>query len=753
MTKDLKYLFTLCCLLLAGVFTAGCSDDDSVADETAISIADQYLNLSVEADVTSTTITFTARSSWSATVGSDATSWLSLDTTSGIGGSFTVKVKTTVNTNETSRTGTITLTCSKSAVTITVTQGGSTLVIMEESDIPDFDKYYKPAEFSRMDMLRSDAQWSWCRYKQSEHFFVFWEDGFGNDPNDSSVPSALRVDIDDLLEKAEQFYTTNIEKLGFAEVGQGKSYLDLYKMEIYLLYQTEWLATGSGYDNVIGALWVNPSTCQPVGSTIGHEIGHSFQYQVYCDKLYQGAADDSSQGFRYGYEGSNGGNGFWEQCAQWQSFQDYPNEMFDNYYFDTWLDNCHRHFEHEWMRYASYWLQTYWTAKHGDTTVATVWKESKEPEDAIGAYMRIYCNDDWTTMSDELYDYAARMASYDIDGLREYSDGYQGRYTTTFYDSGDGYYQVAYANCPGTTGFNVVPLNVPDAGTTVTASFEGLNPGSSLASGDPGQYMMSESIAGTRSAYNSGSGLSAIKGWKYSFVALLGDGTRQYGDVYNDVSGMATFTVPTSTEYLWFVVMGCPTQYAVHPWDENELTDNQWPYKVMFTGTDLKGNFTLDTTKDPESTSLSFTLSCDASSSDYELGTIDLEATGYLQQVAQAFVMQPSAISSNTLTILTGTTVTPTEGKVVFGLEQPDGTMSYSYTANSGFYCTADGYVGSWSDGDPIWVEYDADSFILTYGHFPGQSVAGQSYTIKPALVYVKDGVQYKVTIEITLQF
>ena len=70
-------------------------------------------------------------------------------------------------------------------------------------------------------------------------------------------------------------------------------------------------------------------------------------------------------GFRYGYEGSNGGNGFWEQCAQWQSFQDYPEEMFTSYNFDVWLSNNHRHFENEWMRYASYWLQSYWTMKHG----------------------------------------------------------------------------------------------------------------------------------------------------------------------------------------------------------------------------------------------------------------------------------------------------------------------------------------------------------------------------------------------------
>jgi hypothetical protein len=43
----------------------------------------------------------------------------------------------------------------------------------------DFDKYYKPAEFEGMDMLRSDAKWSWFRSKQSEHFFVFWEEVFG----------------------------------------------------------------------------------------------------------------------------------------------------------------------------------------------------------------------------------------------------------------------------------------------------------------------------------------------------------------------------------------------------------------------------------------------------------------------------------------------------------------------------------------------------------------------------------------------
>ena len=90
-----------------------------------------------------------------------------------------------------------------------------------KDDIPNFDRYYKPDEFKNMDMFSESSKYSWTRYRQSEHFFVFWEPGFGSNPNDGSVPKNLRVDIDDLLAKAEQFYTTNIIKTKFSEVGQG----------------------------------------------------------------------------------------------------------------------------------------------------------------------------------------------------------------------------------------------------------------------------------------------------------------------------------------------------------------------------------------------------------------------------------------------------------------------------------------------------------------------------------------------------
>ena len=92
-----------------------------------------------------------------------------------------------------------------------------------------------------MDMFSESAKYSWTRYRQSEHFFVFWEPGFGSDPNDQSVPNNLRVDVHDLLAKAEIFYETYVTKDNFSTIGQGISYLDKYKLEIYLLYTPDWV--------------------------------------------------------------------------------------------------------------------------------------------------------------------------------------------------------------------------------------------------------------------------------------------------------------------------------------------------------------------------------------------------------------------------------------------------------------------------------------------------------------------------------
>ena len=157
-------------------------------------------------------------SNWTATV-TEGADWLSLREKEGIGGYKTLglvceKFVVTVDKGQTAdpastvRNAVVVIKCGASEQTIHVTQTATVVEKVEE--IEDIEKYYKPAEFGNMDMYSSASRWSFARMKQSEHFFVFWEAGFGDDPNAESVPAELRVDIDDLLQKAEKFYNTNI---------------------------------------------------------------------------------------------------------------------------------------------------------------------------------------------------------------------------------------------------------------------------------------------------------------------------------------------------------------------------------------------------------------------------------------------------------------------------------------------------------------------------------------------------------------
>jgi len=617
----------------------------------------------------------------------------------------------------------------------------SSVVVLKPTDITDYAKYYKPQEFKDLDMLRSDSKWSFVRSKQSTHFIVFWAADFGKDPNASTVPEAMRVDVDDLLKKAEAFYDMNVNTLKFAEVGKGKSNLDKYKMEIYLLYQTDWLATGSGYDDVIGALWVNPATCKPVGSVIAHEIGHCFQYQVYADLLVSGGIqNDFTRGFRYGF-GGNGGNGFWEQSAQWQSFQSYPKEAFESSNFGEYTQNYHRHICHEFQRYASYFIHYYWADKHGIDFIGKLWREAKSPEDPIQAYMRLngLTVDQLNT---ELYDAATKFVTWDLDAIRTNGSNYIGKLTYKFYQLADGTYQVAYSRCPGSTGYNVIPLNVPAAGTVLTTTFTGLTSGSALASGDPGQYNDDSKVL-TTNTYNSS--LQTRAGWRYGYVALLSNGQRVYGEMNRKTSADVRFTVPEGCTKLWFVVLGAPSTYTPNAWDEKESNDDQWPYTVKFSNTDILGNITINPNDSPKDLTLTYNVSFAADATAYSGTTVNLNTNGDISKVAQAFVLQPSAITASLLSAK----ATPVEGKIAYAAVEPTGSLNYATTGNGyGFWNDSQGNVIAWGkDNDSrLFSELSPGTFEFSIGQYPGKSKAGDKYTIKDALVYTKAGKQYQVT-------
>lgn len=446
------------------------------------------------------------------------------------------------------------------------------------------------------DYTDPESQWSFKRSKESEHFIVFWDKSFGDDPNRSPVPSNLRVNIDDMLAKAEQFFKTNVEKLGMADVGEGKSRLDEYKMIIHLMYDDGWTAVGSGYDDMIGALWVTPQTSRPVGSTIAHETGHCFQYQVACDYRKNGLSNYTQRGWRYGYgAGGSGGNAFWEQCAQWQAMQDYPNEAF-GYHVSVWLANYHRHVCHEWMRYASYWWPYQLVEKHGYEAYGQLWRESKYPEDPLEAYTRLFCDGNWDTFWDEYFDYATKLQNYQFEAIHQYLSTSARNYKTSLYktttDDGDSY-QVAYASCPETSGINFIRLTGFTQGSEVKVDFTGMNPGDALHTSDPGKSWNADPADGANASkfttvtkYNT-AGNAANRGWHYAFVAVTGSGTNSkttVSEVCKDTNGSVTFTVPQGTTVLSLCVVATPTTYTRHAWDETDANDAQWPYKVQFTG-------------------------------------------------------------------------------------------------------------------------------------------------------------------------
>lgn len=751
---NMKKICNLLLLIIVSTFIA-CSSSEDEIQSTPVILSETEVQ--VDYDVTWYSLTVTSRAIWNAKVETGG-EWLTLKDGKGVGGSNEkLSFEMTRNTTKQPRVANISVTSGTASTNLKVTQGPSTIEEMSESDVPNFNRYYKPAEFSGMNMLRNDAKWSFYRYKQSEHFFVFWDAYFGDDPNSSSLAEGDRVDVDDLLQKAEQFYETNISKLGMVVTGDGKSQLDKYKMEIYLLDPTPewWVATGSGYDNVIGALWVTPSTCKPVGSVIAHEIGHSFQYQVSCDKLLTGEGTETSYGmdcgFRYGF-GPNGAGGcaYWEQCAQWQSFQDYPEVTFSDSFY-AWQQNFHRHFNHEWMRYASVYFQYYMTQKHGIKAYGRIWNESKFPEDPLQTYMRLFCNNDLQTFYADYAEYAQKVLTYDFGDIQKYADDNAKAFKTQMFEV-DGKFRPAYSACPGTTGFNAILLNVPEAGTIVKASLTALSPGSNLAPNDPGEMKNGDNqVVKNVQTYNNQSNRDAS--FRFGFVAIKNGKPLEYGALTKGAEGEATMTVPAGTDKLYLVVVATPDTYNRHEWDDDESDDEQWPYEVSFSGTNVSGHINIDEGAEPQDVELSYDLTCDASQDIYELGRLDFTGNGALEKIATAFALQPATLAGATLPIAAGQTAEPAEGKIALGLLQPDGSIAYSYTANVGFWCSDDGKVDNWGDTAPVYFEYDKDNFVLSYGHRYGVSKTGEKYVVKPVLVYTKGGKQYRATITLNMQF
>lgn len=416
---------------------------------------------------------------------------------------------------------------------------------------------------SDADLQNPNNQWCYERSMQSKHWILFWEAGYGK-----TAPSS----VESILNTADKIFEFYADSLKYLTINQGKSKTDTYKMIIRLRHTDEWEASGSGIDNIIGLLtlsrWAYTSRD---GQTVAHEIGHCFQYQTHCD-------NNNQNGWMYTWANSGNGNVFWEMCAQWQAYKFYPGMQFNNEWLNNTLNGFHKNPLAEELRYNNYFIQDFFCHKQGIDALANLWNKSQNPEDPFQTYMRLYMGSKLTNaqkleqFNNEMWEYGARLTTFDMDGIRERGAGTIGkRQQTQLTKDADGYWCSVAADCVENFGNNAIRLNVPTTDKTIYVDFAG-------EAGKSGFIKYNVTKAG----------------WKLGFVALKKDGTRLYGDVatatYKNPKASIQFDCPSDCSYLWLVVSCAPTSYWSRGWNGTTSDDEQWPYKVKFYQTNVYGN-------------------------------------------------------------------------------------------------------------------------------------------------------------------
>ena len=573
--------------------------------------------------------------------------------------------------------------------------------------------------------------WSKTRSKESENFICYWDKYYTQEPTKLSPNDYYYINVDDLLQKAESFYALNVGRLAFCDEATSK--VRKHKMMILLNHTTTWTCYGGGYDFEIGALWLNPATCKPVGHAVAHEVGHSFQYMCYSDL-----------GGHAGFHDAIGkGAAIWEQTAQWQAAQAYPGEKFR----ESWAVFKYAHnyaMSHEWQRYQSYWWHYYIAEKHGIDMVGKVWRhQMPKAADANEVYMDLM-GYDVKDLFKEYFEYAMKMATLDLDVCRDEAGQYIGDYAYNYVALGGKKYQVAYSSCPQSTGFNIIPLSVPEAGTTINTTFTSLKANSSLADGDPAQYFNGESVyvSADRTKYNTAQ-YYASRGFRLGYVALLKDGTRVYSSVDSiycqsarasrDMSCVTSFEVPENVDRMWMVVVPAPTTYIQHKWDDNVTNDDQWPYTVEFENTNIYGAPFITSELPISDATITYDVYFPKSATQYEGASISVDGDA-AAALGTAFQMQASDLRQK---ITSWRSSGPADGEVMFYAVNSNGNISNTQSSANGYghWFSSNGNRSDYSSGY-LFSEFYPTMMTFILGQYPGRLTNGKDYTISQAFKY-----------------
>nr|MCR5314057.1 DUF4859 domain-containing protein [Bacteroidaceae bacterium] len=275
------------------------------------------------------------------------------------------------------------------------------------------------------------------------------------------------------------------------------------------------------------------------------------------------------------------------------------------------------------------------------------------------------------------------------------------------------------------------PLKVPAAGTVVKAHFKGIV-------GAPGYRSVKPNYAG----------------WRYGLVAYTSDGTRVYSDMCADKDGEVSITVPENCKNMWFVVMGAPTTYWVHSWNDDVTDDEQWPYAVKFEGTDAYGvSRTYGEYPDDyvrKDTTVVINASLAYSSSNYSSVRVQYD----MDAVSQALGVSTAQMKAVTVGKVAGKTNylrfagINADGKT----ETNNTTTSTSTSTCYGHWFNASGNVCSYNTTARIFAEMYPDKYGCYVGQYPGKLSKNKTYIIRQALIYTdKNGAEYKAIMEVHL--
>ena len=608
----------------------------------------------------------------------------------------------------------------------------------------DIERYLvKPSTYASNDFTNENSTYCFQRSAESEHFVVFWAKGLKKQSNGNLTGGASSsvCNVNTLLNNAEKIWDVYVGDLGF--LVPGRSTTDKVKIEMFVVNQSEWRADGSGVDGTVwtaGSGTTKTAKSQKVGLfhcnawaasdnvTVAHEIGHTFQYLVSADL-------GMTHGLNYVLGDNSKGNEWWEDCANWQAHKVYPAQQFST----NWGNNQNMHhlnIIHEDARYNNCYYQDWWCQQHGLNTIGRVWREATRPEDPIQAYMRMFGLND-STFADEQFEGYAHIAAMDIESWKTYGQSLIGSEQQRLTEASEAIVQshlggetewwvVPPAYCPQNYGYNANPLKVSAAGTVVTAPFKGLM-----------------GATGYRSIY------PERAGWRYGFVTYSSDGTRTYSPIGRKAEGEVSITIPEKCSHLWFVVMGAPTKWWTHSWDDDPSNDEQWPYAVKFTGSDpyganrTYGEYPTDYMRHDTTVVINATLAYSGSNYSSVRVQYDMDAVSQALGLSTAQLQSVKVGKSNAIRFV---------GVSSSGTLRENTTTSTSSATCYGHWFNQSGNVCSYDSNARIFAEFYPDKYGCYVGQYPGRLTRGKTYTIRQAIIYKHtDGKEYRATMQVNL--